>query len=236
MQQTNAPTELWHSVASSASGSNLAAVVDGGGIYTSTNSGVAWTQQPGAPIQSWTCLASSANGSNLVAGISGSGIWGSTNAGVNWAQEINAPNENWESLACSADGSKLAAVAYNQGIWVSTNSGATWAQANAPGSSWFSVTCSSDGTKMAAVAYNGGGIWTAQAFPPSGAPLLHINFAGNVIKVFWQNVSGWALYQNSSLVAPANWMLNSGTINTVNGTNYLTIPLPVTNTFYRLEQ
>ena len=229
-QQTNAPNESWHAVASSVSGVNLVAV-GGGGIYISTNSGTIWTQQTN---EQCNAVASSASGSNLVAAISSSGIWASTNAGVTWARDTNAPGENWESLASSADGTKLAAVAYNQGIWVSTNSGATWIQTDAPGSSWFSVTCSSDGTKMAAVALNGG-IWTAQAFPPSAAPPLRISISGNTIKVYWQNVSGWAVYQSSSILPSASWS-PSGGINTTNGTNYLTITLPAGNTFFKLEQ
>ncbi len=55
----------WHSVASSADGSKLVAVVDGGQIYTSTDSGVSWTPRESNRV--WFSVASSADGSKLVA-------------------------------------------------------------------------------------------------------------------------------------------------------------------------
>jgi hypothetical protein len=78
--QTSAPSNFWSSVASSADGSKLVAVVNQSPylIYVSTNSGATWTQA-GAPGESWAAVASSADGSNLVAVASysyfGSGIY-----------------------------------------------------------------------------------------------------------------------------------------------------------------
>jgi len=43
--QTSAPLNYWQSVASSSDGTKLVAVVNGGFIYTSTDSGVNWTQR-----------------------------------------------------------------------------------------------------------------------------------------------------------------------------------------------
>ena len=52
MRQTNAPLiSGWQSVASSADGTRLVAVVNGGQIYTSTDSGATWT--PRASVQGW---------------------------------------------------------------------------------------------------------------------------------------------------------------------------------------
>ena len=55
----------WRSVASSADGSKLVAVVDGGRIYTSTDSGVSRT--PRESNRDWRSIASSADGSKLAA-------------------------------------------------------------------------------------------------------------------------------------------------------------------------
>jgi hypothetical protein len=55
----------WESVASSADGTRLVAVVLGGQIYTSNDSGLSWTARESS--RSWASVASSADGTRLVA-------------------------------------------------------------------------------------------------------------------------------------------------------------------------
>src|SRR5271154_643993 len=95
IQQTNAPSENWVSIASSADGSKLVAVANNF-ICTSTNSGTIWTLQTNAPIVSWCSVASSADGVELVAAVNGGDIYTSTNSGVIWTQQTNAPNVIWD--------------------------------------------------------------------------------------------------------------------------------------------
>ena len=106
--QTSAPADTnWISIASSADGSKLVAVANGG-IYNIV--GILYGTLPGP-------------------------IYTSTNSGLTWCQTA-APSEVWQSVASSSDGSKLAAVVQYGGIYTSTNSGATWTQAtNAPNTS-----------------------------------------------------------------------------------------------------
>src|SRR5580692_604380 len=86
--QTSAPAQNWNSIASSADGSKLVAVVySGGGIYTSTNSGTTWAQQTNALSENWALVASSADGNKLVAVTWGGGIYTSTNAGIMWVEQ-----------------------------------------------------------------------------------------------------------------------------------------------------
>jgi hypothetical protein len=178
--QTGAPTNYWNSIAASADGTKLVAVVYGGGIYTSTNSGATWTQT-GAPSGfPWESVASSADGTKLVAaGFYDHPIYVSTNSGVNWS--TYGPGENWQSVACSSDGNKLVAVANINGpIYTSTNSGTTWTQAtSAPSNCWQSVASSADGNKLVAavggsgragpiyVSTNSGTTWTQAPNAPS---------------------------------------------------------------------
>ena len=163
--QASAPSEYWLSIVSSSDGTRLAAVVQMGGIYTSTNSGATWTQTS-APTQNWWSIASSADGTKLVAvvaGGSGGGIYTSSNSGVTWTQ-TSAPTQIWLSVASSADGNNLAAVfsrsaLYGQfysAIYTSTNSGQSWIQTSAPNLNWQSIASSTDGTKLVAVAYGNG--------------------------------------------------------------------------------
>lgn len=81
-----------------------------------------------------------------------------------------------------------------------------------------------------------GGFWALiSVVQTPGAPRLYISHAGNTVTVYWQNVSGWNLYQNTDLKVPAGWTSN-GSASLVNGTNYLYITSPKGNLFFRLEQ
>src|SRR5437868_3940354 len=53
--QTGASSSSWHPLACSADGTKLAAGIDDGGIYTSTNSGVNWIQTS-APQAFWYAM------------------------------------------------------------------------------------------------------------------------------------------------------------------------------------
>jgi hypothetical protein len=81
-----------------------------------------------------------------------------------------------------------------------------------------------------------GGFWSLISVAQTpGAPTLYISHSGNTVTVYWQDVSGWSLQENGNLAAPAGWSASSG-ITTANGTNYLTLPNPAGNHFYRLTR
>jgi hypothetical protein len=145
----------WRCVASSSDGTKLVAGVDGGPIYTSTDSGANWTARAG--VGPWYCVASSADGTKLVAGVNNGQIFTSTDSGVNWlARPVSG---QWYSIASSSDGTKLVAVSLNGQIYTSTTSGVTWMPRDSA-RQWYSVASSSDGTKLVAVVY-GGQIFTS---------------------------------------------------------------------------
>lgn len=111
------------------------AVVYGGSIYTSTDSGTKWTEQIAAEGDiNWKSVASSADGTKLVAVLESTDgyIYTSTDSGVTWAKRTAAKGyyTYWTSVASSADGTKLVAAAdymypdpYNAGrIYTSTDS------------------------------------------------------------------------------------------------------------------
>ena len=66
----------WNPVAASADGTRLVAggALNGGFIYSSTNSGVTWISND-LPKLSWPFVASSADGDKLFAVANGGGIW-----------------------------------------------------------------------------------------------------------------------------------------------------------------
>ena len=145
----------------------LAAVIYGGGIYTSSNFGGTWTPSTsGLPASGlWDSITSSSDGTKLAAVVYGGGIYTSSNSGGTWTRSTSGLPASglWYSITSSSDGTKLAAVVIGGGIYTSSNSGGTWTRSTSglPASaSWESITSSSDGTKLAAVV-NGGGIYTS---------------------------------------------------------------------------
>jgi hypothetical protein len=152
----------WSSVASSADCTKLVAVINGGGIFTSTNSGANWSTNNNAPPSSWASVASSTDGTKLVAVVNGGRIFTSTNSGANWSTNNDAPPSSWASVASSADGTKLVAVVNGGRIFTSTNSGANWStNNNSIPSAWACVASSADGTKLVALINNSGFSFTS---------------------------------------------------------------------------
>ena len=76
----------WQSIASSSDGTKLVAVVNGGQIYTSTDSGATWS--PRDNNRSWIAVASSSDGVKLVAAEDGGQLYTSVNSGANWTPQI----------------------------------------------------------------------------------------------------------------------------------------------------
>lgn len=122
--RTNESSRIWDAVASSADGSKLVAVVNGGQIYTSTNYGVNWTAREGN--RAWSSVASSADGTKLVACVNNGFIYTSTDSGANWTARLGS--SAWSGVASSLDGTKLLAVinGASGAIYTSENSGVNW--------------------------------------------------------------------------------------------------------------
>ena len=69
-------TKSWRSITSSADGTKLAAVVKGGNIWTSSDSGETWTNETFiSPTQDWQSIASNSDGSRLAAVVNDGKIW-----------------------------------------------------------------------------------------------------------------------------------------------------------------
>ena len=209
---TQAPSNVWYSVASSADGTVLAAAayagpsqVGGTGlIYTSVDSGTTWTPA-NPPSNYWNSIAVSADGTNLVAtslfdqsALNPGVIWRSTNSGVNWNEDTLTGYFN--SVAISSDGSKLVAadVARNL-IYTLGEPGAT---------------------------------------VPAFLPVLSAAPSENQLRLSWgiSNTAGFSLTTTTNLTPPVTW-LPVPNIPAL-GSNEIVLTLPVTNQsqFFRLKQ
>ena len=72
-------TKVWLDITSSSDGTKLAAVVSGGNIWTSTNSGATWTEDTSVgSTKNWHGITSSSDGTKLAATVAGGNIWTST--------------------------------------------------------------------------------------------------------------------------------------------------------------
>ena len=156
----------WFSITSSYDGTKLAAVVSGGYIYTSTDSGANWTERTVAGSRDWRSITSSYDGKNLAAIILSGYIYTSTDSGETWIERTGAGSGIWNSITSSSGGQYLAAASsygvkdYGH-ISTSNNTGATWSERiDAGRRTWSSITSSSDGNKLAAVV-SGGYIYTS---------------------------------------------------------------------------
>ena len=112
-----ATNRYWQSVASSSDGTHLVAVVNGGQIYTSADSGVTWTAQAAAGID-WQSVASSSDGTHLVAVAMFNGqIYTSADSGATWTAQ--ATSQAWYSVASSSDGTHIVAADSGDRIYTS---------------------------------------------------------------------------------------------------------------------
>ncbi|MCY2986850.1 MAG: hypothetical protein NTY19_03165, partial [Planctomycetota bacterium] len=164
---------LWQDIASSDDGNRLVAVVSGGQIYTSQDSGTNWT--PRDSNRDWVAVASSADGTHLVAAAtSGSkgGVFTSSDAGVTWLQRSTIMSAVTD-VACSSDGTKLVVSRSGYPLLTSSDGGTNWT-ARETARSWSCVASSGNGTMLTACVYgdrifastNAGVTWGS--FPVTG--------------------------------------------------------------------
>jgi hypothetical protein len=127
-------------------------VVQGGSIYTSTDSGASWTARTTSGTRNWYSITSSSDGTKLAAAVQGGSIYTSTDSGATWVERTTSGTRNWYSITSSTDGTKLAAVVLGGSIYTSNDSGVTWVERDSA-RNWVSITSSADGTKLAALVY-----------------------------------------------------------------------------------
>jgi photosystem II stability/assembly factor-like uncharacterized protein len=177
----------WHALATSSDGSRLYAasescgasacsggVIDAGGIWTSSDYGMTWSEIASTSGRKWFSIASNIDGTKVVAVDRGGDIYTSTDSGSTWTQRrVGGAVHNWESVASSSDGNKLVAVASDGYIFTSVDSGSSWTNKSPAGSLPFTgVSSSNNGSRIAATTWSSGlylsadygATWTRAAF------------------------------------------------------------------------
>ena len=229
---TSAPATNWVSLASSADGTRIAAAVQGGGIYLSTNSGINWVPTT-VPVLIWQSIAASADGAEIVAASSDGVVFISTDGGVTWSQNVPAPLVHWASIAISGNGMRLVGVTRNMvppevdiGIYISTNGAATWQLLPNSYAPYEAVAASADGSTFAAVGF----WWDVESFGP--ADCVTTNWGQSFTRIYPQAIAPWTAVACSSRGAKmlaascAGFGLWSSTDH---GTTWLQTPAPLFN-------
>ncbi|MCG2696417.1 FG-GAP-like repeat-containing protein, partial [Candidatus Parcubacteria bacterium] len=158
-------SRTWQDVAMTTDGTKQTAVVEGGQIYISADSGATWTAKDAS--RDWVSVTMSADGVKQTAVVFGGQIYVSADSGATWTAKDST--RNWRSVAMSADGTKQTAVVDGGQIYISADSGATWT-AKDSNRDWRSVAMSADGTKQTVVnnlgqiyiSVDSGATWTAK--------------------------------------------------------------------------
>ncbi len=222
-QASGPGTANWSSVAASASGTIIAATINNGNIYVSTNSGVSWVQR--ASVQYWSDVTVSADGTRMAATVgninttSDNGyIWYSTDSGASWGtQSSSSGSKQWVSIASSANGTNLIAAVYNGYLYVSSDAGKTWSSAGSSGLGnlyWTSVASSANGSNLVAVA-NGGQIYTSTNAGSSWQQRVSSSLAWNCVASSSDGSRLVAVLGNGSIYNStdygATWTLNPTT-------------------------
>jgi hypothetical protein len=245
---TGAPSFPWTSVASSADGTKLVAVghhfrLVASQSWLSSDAGATWTQM-WTGIDKPVSIASSADGCVLVAAGIGYGVPVSHDGGTSWESKpifpLGGRPRPFSSVDSSANGSKLVAVLAASSfespgpIFTSTNSGATWSSSGEPITGRQAIASSADGSKLAAVE-NGGGIYTWQTTP---SPKLNIKSSDSGLLISWIVPSMPFVLQEAADLNAADWtdVTTQPTLNLTNLHHQVSVPLSMTDRFYRLKQ
>jgi hypothetical protein len=227
-----APQRNWHSLASSADGTRLAAVsVVDNYVWLSSDSGRSWTARGVGGTGNSPSVAMSADGRRITVGFALSSDFGQT-----WTYPP-AGNHQWTALACSADGLAVVGAALGDQWQVlrSTNGGVTWTTNTPPIlDQWTSIASSADGRTLivaASAGVNSPYVTSGTLFTSTNAGLNWVS--NNLPKQYWTSVASSA--DGRTLFAATSHGTNSYTtwgsiyISTNSGGSWSVTSAPVTN-------
>jgi photosystem II stability/assembly factor-like uncharacterized protein len=151
-------------VATSQDGQRVAAVVQNGAVFLSSNGGATWrtaTMPDGLAAHWWRWIDSSADGRVLVAVAHTGDVFRSADAGTTWQRlTVTAGganvSETWYRVKLSSDGQTIAVVANSfggapgKGIYVSRDGGTTWTRGYSMTADYTFLAMSADGRTIAA--------------------------------------------------------------------------------------
>ena len=107
-------------VTSSSDGTNLAVGIEGGDIYTSSDSGQTWVDRTNSGNHEWISLSSNYDGSIIFAGIAFAGVYLSRDYGQSWIEQTWFGRGIWLALATIGDGHRMFAGSFSIAGYLNT--------------------------------------------------------------------------------------------------------------------
>ena len=123
---SNAPSKTWLNVAMSADGALQTAVANDNTLWTSADSGVAWTEVSTTATDVFKSLSMSTSGEFQTAvNMMGRSIWASVDYGATWEQDTAIGDKHWTAVAMGTSTDELTqyttATVFGGGIWIGTS-------------------------------------------------------------------------------------------------------------------
>ena len=157
----------WPDNTCDSTGTKLAVCSNGDHIYTSTDSGVNWTQRIVGGSQKWWSTICSSSDGTILAAIDNLHVYTSVDAGITWV--ANTPSGTtilFDYICMSKNGNLIMACVLNpypgsggyvyRGIFSSGTGTWSWNAITALGSTnWRGIASNVDGTKLVAAVYSG---------------------------------------------------------------------------------
>ena len=205
----NLPASEWNDIKSSSDGTRLIICSTNGGIWSSDDSGVTWSQSTLSNTDYQIAITSSSTGQNLAAIVNNGPIYISSNYGLNWSSLVanGLPSyTSWYSIASSITGQYIVASTIVGDIYISDNYGKSWSKSKIGVKPTLSI--SRSGQYMVAAAFGGtiygssdfGSTWT-QLTKTNGLPSLTENWSSisisNSGKYIAATINGGTIYGSS---------------------------------------
>lgn len=151
----NVAGKHWVKNASDVTGNKLVVAANGDHIYTSSDSGVNWTNRTTTlDWKWWNSICSNSNGNILAA--SSDYIYTSSDSGNTWIQKTGSGNRAWNGISLSSNGNLLVACVDGGFIYTSSDLGNNWnVRATTLGSkNWAGICSNNEGTRVVAAVRN----------------------------------------------------------------------------------
>jgi hypothetical protein len=206
------PICLWYITVSN-DGTRLLGAQWGGDIYTSSNSGVTWTNR--ANPKQWWGFSSSGTGQVVVGITEKVSVHISTDYGQSWSTPAGLTTAgSFTKSAVSDDGQKIMIVDSYGYIYLSSNGGTTFTQRGEE-RNWYAATMSGDGSRLYAaegmdVGMTTGRIFTSDDFGLTWTPR-------SINNMWWQMRSS---YDGKTVVAMASDKIDSVFVSTDYGVTW----------------
>ena len=205
------PATTWNDIHASSDGTRLVLCSRNGGIWTSADFGVNWSQSTLANTYYKTAITSSSTGQNLAAIINNGPIYTSSDYGSNWSSLISSSlpsynlynSYNWYSITSSITGQYIVASTTVGEIYVSSNYGQSWTKTIIGANPVVSI--SSSGQYIVA-ASNRGSIYISSNFGSSWTQLTEEENDLPSVSVAWSAI---AMSSSGQYMVAA---INGGTI------------------------